>query len=134
MADDYDEILDGIFHRLRVGRVSRPGRGRAGLAFERGNPPPGIPALRRLPPGQEPGDPIAKAEAMTMTDTGTINVGDQVGYRATDGEILGSDRGKVLGIFRTRDGKTLADVEWDGLGMPKRVGIERLTRIMASDR
>jgi hypothetical protein len=71
---------------------------------------------------------------MTTTDTDTINVGDQVGYRATDGEILGSDRGKVLGIFRTRDGKTLADIEWDGLGMPKRVGIERLTKIMASDR
>ena len=40
----------------------------------------------------------------------------------------------VLGILRTRDGKTLADVEWEGLGMPKRVGIERLTKIMVSDR
>jgi hypothetical protein len=71
---------------------------------------------------------------MTTRDTGTINVGDQVGHRATDGEILGSDRGKVLGIFRTRDGKTLADIEWDGLGMPKRVDIKRLTKIMVSDR
>ncbi len=71
---------------------------------------------------------------MTTTDTDTINVGDQVGYRATGGEILGSDRGKVLGILRTRDGKTLADVEWEGLGMPKRVGIERLAKINVSDR
>ena len=71
---------------------------------------------------------------MTSNDTDTISVGDQVGYLATDGEILGNDRGKVLGIFRTRDGKTLADVEWHGLGMPKRVGIERLTKIIANDR
>ena len=71
---------------------------------------------------------------MTPTDANTINVGDQVGYRATDGEILGSDRGRVLGIFRTRDGRTLADVEWDQWRMPKRVDVERLTRIMASDR
>jgi hypothetical protein len=71
---------------------------------------------------------------MTTTDTDPINVGDQVGYRATDGQILGNGSGKVLGILRTRDGKTLADVEWEGLGMPKRVAIERLTRIMASDR
>ena len=71
---------------------------------------------------------------MTTNDTNTINVGDQVGYAATHGEIMGRARGKVLGIFRTRDGKTLADVEWDLLGMPKRVGIERLTKIMVSDR
>ena len=71
---------------------------------------------------------------MTTTDAETINVGDPVGYRSTHGEILGNARGKVLGIFRTRDGKTLADVEWEGLGMPKRVSIDRLTRIMASER
>ena len=71
---------------------------------------------------------------MTTTDAETINVGDQVGYRSTHGEILGNARGKVLGIFRTRDGKTLAEVEWEGLGLPKRVSIDRLTRIMASDR
>jgi hypothetical protein len=71
---------------------------------------------------------------MTTTDADTINVGDQVGYRTTHGEIQGNARGKVLGIFRTRDGKTLADVEWDRLGMPKRVGIDRLSRRVASDR
>ena len=36
---------------------------------------------------------------MTTNDTDTISVGDQVGYRARDGDILGNDRGKVLGIF-----------------------------------
>jgi hypothetical protein len=71
---------------------------------------------------------------MTTTDRDAISVGDQVGYRATDGEILGKARGKVLGIFRTRDGKTLADVEWDGLGVPRRVSIDRLTRIIVNDR
>ena len=80
------------------------------------------------------GHVIAKAGTMTTNDTDTISVGDQVGYRARDGEILGNDRGKVLGIFRTQDGKTLADVEWNGLGMPKRVGIERLSKLNTNDR
>ncbi len=71
---------------------------------------------------------------MTTTDTDTINVGDQVGYRATDGEILGNANGRVLGIFRTRDGRTLADIEWDQWRMPKRVDIERLAKINVSDR
>ena len=71
---------------------------------------------------------------MTTNDTNTISVGDQVGYRERDGDILGNDRGKVLGIFRTQDGKTLADVEWNGLGMPKRVGIERLSKLTTNDR
>ena len=66
---------------------------------------------------------------MTTNDTDTISVGDQVGYRARDGDILGNDRGKVLGIFRTQDGKTLADVEWNGLGMPKRVGISHFSKL-----
>ena len=71
---------------------------------------------------------------MTPTDADTINVGDQVGYRSTHGEIQGNARGKVLGVFRTRDGKTLADVEWERLGVPKRVGIERITKIMVTGR
>jgi hypothetical protein len=71
---------------------------------------------------------------MTTNDTDTICVGDQVGYRATDGDILRNDRGKVLGIFRTQDGKTLADVEWNRLGMPKRVDIERLSKLNTNDR
>jgi hypothetical protein len=70
---------------------------------------------------------------MTANDTDAISVGDHVGYRAKDGDILRNDRGKVLGIFRTRDGKTLADVEWNGLGIPKRVGIERLSKLNAND-
>ena len=71
---------------------------------------------------------------MTATATDPIKTGDQVCYLATDGEILGIDRGKVLGIFRTQDGKTLADVQWDRLGMPKRVSIERLNKIGDRDR
>jgi hypothetical protein len=71
---------------------------------------------------------------MTTNDTDTISVGDRVGYRARDGDILGTDRGKVLGIFRTRDGKTLADVEWNALGTPKRVGVERLSKLNTNDR
>ena len=71
---------------------------------------------------------------MTETTTDPIKVGDQVVYRATDGESLGNAPGKVLGIFRTLDGKTLVDVEWDRLGMPKRVSIERLTRFTSSRR
>lgn len=71
---------------------------------------------------------------MTSSDTDTISIGDQVGFRATEGDILGNDQGKVLGIFRTWEGKTLADVEWNGLGMPKRVGVERLSKLTANDR
>ncbi len=71
---------------------------------------------------------------MTTTDMDKITAGDLVGCRTTTGELQGSARGKVLSVFRTQDGKTLADVEWDRLGVPKRVSIDRLTRIMASDR
>jgi hypothetical protein len=63
-----------------------------------------------------------------------IQVGNLVAYRAENDEILGTARGKVLGVFRTRDGKTLADVEWDQLMMPKRVSVERLTAIVQLDR
>lgn len=63
-----------------------------------------------------------------------IQVGALVAYRADNGEILGPARGKVLGVFRTRDGKTFADVEWDQLMMPKRVSIERLTAMVPLDR
>jgi len=63
-----------------------------------------------------------------------IEVGDLVAYRAENGEILGPARGKVLGVFRTRDGRTFADVEWDQLMMPKRVSVERLTATVPLDR
>ena len=73
-----------------------------------------------------------------MSDQSTIphriQVGDLVTYRAENGEILGTAQGKVLGVFRTRDGKTFADVEWDQLMMPKRVSVERLTATVQLDR
>ena len=65
---------------------------------------------------------------MTTTETDTIKVGDLVVYLSVDGQILGDDRGKVLSVFRTRDSKTLVDVQWDRLGMPKRLNIERLAK------
>ena len=70
---------------------------------------------------------------MTGTDTDPIKVVDQVTYPAVNGDADGNNLGKVLGIFRTRDGKTLADVEWNRVGIPKRVTIERLTRFIGSD-
>ena len=71
---------------------------------------------------------------MTNTETDTIKVGDLVVYLSVDGQILGDDRGKVLSVFRTRDSKTLVDVQWDRLGMPKRLNIERLAKTSAHHR
>ena len=65
---------------------------------------------------------------MTTTETDTIKVGDLVVYLSVDSQILGEDRGKVLSVFRTRDSKTLVDVQWDRLGMPRRLSIERLAK------
>jgi len=70
---------------------------------------------------------------MTGTGTDPIKVGDRVTYLAVHGNAAGYALGKVLGIFRTRDGKTLADVEWNRVGIPKRVSIERLTRFTGGD-
>ena len=42
---------------------------------------------------------------------------------------VGRVRGKVLGIFNTQDGHTLADVEWNTLGPPRRLNISNLTKI-----
>jgi hypothetical protein len=70
---------------------------------------------------------------MTETTNDPIKVGDQVAYRTAEGASLGVASGKVLGIFRTMDGKTLADIEWNRLGMSKRVSIERLTKIVVND-
>ncbi len=71
---------------------------------------------------------------MTTTETDAIKVGDLVVYLSVDGQILGDDRGKVLSVFRTRDSKTLVDVQWERLGMPKRLSIERLAKTSDNDR
>ena len=59
----------------------------------------------------------------------TIHVGDTVTYRLSGGGSVLDVRGKVLGLFNTRDGQTLADVEWDRLGPPKRLNINNLTKV-----
>jgi hypothetical protein len=58
-----------------------------------------------------------------------IQIGDNVAYRLTTGEPAPTGRGKVIGMFLTRDGQTLADVEWDKLGPPKRLSITNLTKV-----
>jgi hypothetical protein len=57
-----------------------------------------------------------------------IQVGDRVAYRLGKGEPRHGVRGKVLGLFNTRNGPTLADVEWDKLGPPKRLNVTNLTK------
>ena len=68
-----------------------------------------------------------------MPDSGTpvdeIQVGDHVEFRLNTGDIASGVRGKVLAVFKTQDGKTLADVEWDKLGSPKRLNITNLTKV-----
>ncbi|MGA2253509.1 MAG: hypothetical protein ABSG53_02515 [Thermoguttaceae bacterium] len=58
-----------------------------------------------------------------------VQIGDRVAYRLTTGETAPGVLGKVIGMFNTRDGQTLADVEWDKLGPPKRLSITNLTRV-----
>jgi hypothetical protein len=57
-----------------------------------------------------------------------IQVGDQVAYRLSTGVHASGIRGKVIGIFHTQDGQTLADVEWDKLGPPRRLAVTNLTK------
>ena len=67
-----------------------------------------------------------------MLDSGTpvdeVQVGDHVAYRLGTGDLV-SVRGKVIAVFKTQDGKTLADVEWDKLGEPRRLNIANLTKV-----
>jgi hypothetical protein len=68
-----------------------------------------------------------------MPDSGNsvdqIQVGDQVAYRMNTGGLVLGLRGKVLAVFKTQDGKTIADVEWDSPGAPGRLSITNLTTI-----
>jgi hypothetical protein len=68
-----------------------------------------------------------------MPDSGApvdeIQVGDHVAYRLSSGYIASDNRGKVLAVFTTQDGKTLADVEWDRLGLPGRLSSTSLTKV-----
>ena len=60
---------------------------------------------------------------------GDVQVGDRVAYRLSTDEHAHGARGKVMGIFTTQDRQTLADVQWDTLGPPRRLNISNLTKI-----
>lgn len=61
-----------------------------------------------------------------------IQVGDTVAYNLS-GAPAPDAKGKVLGLFKTKDGNTLADVQWDKLGPPKRLNVRSLTKVGQSD-
>ncbi len=64
----------------------------------------------------------------TPKSTQTIQVGDTVAYKL-NGTPVPDAQGKVIGLFKTKGGKTLADVQWDKLGPPKRLNVESLTKV-----
>jgi len=59
----------------------------------------------------------------------TIQVGDTVSSRLSVGKLASEACGKVIGLFNTRDGHTMADVEWDKLGPPKRLNVKSLAKV-----
>jgi len=58
-----------------------------------------------------------------------VQVGDHVAYRLSTGDLASGVRGKVIAVFNTQDGKTLADVEWNTFGSPRRLSITNLTKV-----
>ena len=68
-----------------------------------------------------------------MPDSGAqvdeVQVGDRVAYRLSVGDRAHGVLGKVIAVFRTQDGKSMADVEWDKLGMPRRLDITHLIKV-----
>jgi hypothetical protein len=68
-----------------------------------------------------------------MPDSGftvdEVKVGDRVAHRLSLGGPANGIRGTVIAVFKTQDGKTLADVEWDKLGSPGRLNITHLAKV-----
>jgi hypothetical protein len=68
-----------------------------------------------------------------MTDTPkpvqTIQVGDTVAYRMSGESLVLVNRGRVIALFNTVDGKSMAGVEWERLGHPKRVTVRSLRKV-----
>jgi hypothetical protein len=68
-----------------------------------------------------------------MSDSGSpvdkVQLGDNVAYRLSTGDPVNGILGKVIAVFKTQDGKTLADVEWAELGLPGRLNITSLTKV-----
>ncbi len=60
--------------------------------------------------------------------TQPIQVGDTVAYQLSGAPVTDA-QGKVIGLFKTKDGMTLADVQWDKLGPPKRLNVQSLTKV-----
>jgi hypothetical protein len=58
-----------------------------------------------------------------------IRIGDTVTYRFSVGELASEAQGKVIGLFNTKDGHTMADVIWDKLGPPKRLNVKSLAKV-----
>ena len=67
--------------------------------------------------------------SQTPNPVPTIQIGDTVSYRLSIGELVSEVRGRVIGLFNTRDGQTMADVEWDKLGPPKRLNVKSLAKV-----
>jgi len=68
-----------------------------------------------------------------MPDAGTkvdeIQVGDRVWYKLSMGDPVFGILGRVIAVFNTQDGKTMVDVEWAKLGLPKRLNIAHLIKV-----
>jgi len=68
-----------------------------------------------------------------MPDSGAqvdeVQVGDRVAYRLSVGDPVHGIRGKVIAVFNNKEGRTMADVEWDKLGFPRRLNITHLAKV-----
>jgi hypothetical protein len=84
--------------------------------------------LRLTSPKHQPRGPMSK----TLHTDSTIQIGDTVLYRLSGGEPVTGTKGKVIGLFKTRDGQIMADVEWEKLGPPKRLNVEKLAKTQPS--
>ncbi|HVX13329.1 MAG TPA: hypothetical protein VHC22_19245 [Pirellulales bacterium] len=96
---------------------------------ERHSSPVSVPMLtadgsRLTSPKQQSRGPMSK----TLHTDPPIQIGDNVFYRLSDEEPMSRTKGKVIGLFKTRDGQIMADVEWEKLGPPKRVNTEKLSK------
>jgi hypothetical protein len=58
-----------------------------------------------------------------------IQVGDRVAFMLSNSNPVDGTSEKVLALFDTHDGHTMADVEWDTLGPPRRLSVENLIKI-----
>ena len=68
--------------------------------------------------------------SQTPNPAQTIQIGDTVSLQVQRrGTRCLRPSGKVIGLFKTRDGQTMADVIWDKLGPPKRLNVKSLAKV-----